>query len=148
MRKVCFKVIVFFLMVHLSSCEVISSKELSIEGIWTIEAQESFLNAYDKCYLGEQIEFLDNGYYIFKTNCDSEIPYGLIKVGYYELKNDSILFFNQYRSRQVSAKIIKQTTEGLTMNYIIYQRENERELVEKKMTLKLKHQLKSNLLKR
>lgn len=139
MKKLCFKALVFFLMVHLNSCADISSKELPIEGVWTIEAQESFLNDYDTCYLGEQIEFLDNGYYIFKTNCNSEIPNGLINVGYYELRNDSILFFNQYHSQQVSAKVIKQTTEGLTMNYIIYQRKNQRELVEKEMTLKMKH---------
>ena len=137
MSKMYFKVLVFFSMVHLSSCADISPRELPIEGVWTIEAQESFLNDYNTCYLGEQIEFLDNGYYIFKTNCNSEIPYGLINVGYYTLKHDSILFYNQYHSQQISGQMIKQTKEEMIINYLIYERESEKELVEKEMTLKL-----------
>lgn len=107
-------------MVHLSSCEDISSKELSIEGVWAIEAQESFLNDYDTCYLGEQIEFLDNGYYIFKTNCNSEIPYGLINVGYYELKNDSILFYDYRHSLQASTEVINPKRRQLELIYHLF----------------------------
>lgn len=132
-----FKVLVFLSMVHLSSCADISPREISIEGVWTIEAQESFLNDYDTCYLGEQIEFLDNGYYIFKTNCNSEIPYGLINIGYYELKNDSILFYNERHALQVSTQITNLTIEELKVNYFVYERDGGQDLIEKKMIIKM-----------
>ncbi len=137
MKKLYFSIIAFAFIGCFYFIESNNNIDDSINGVWSIKNSNSFLNNQDICYLDEQIEFQDNGYYIFKTKCDSEKPYGLIKVGYYEIKEDSLTFYDQRHSLQIKSKIIKKTKNNLEFEYFVYQLENFKDIVSKKMVLKL-----------
>lgn len=74
-------IICITLLVLINSCNTISKNEYLLDTNWRIKEEVNFLNNFNECYLSQNIEFLSNNYYIYRTECDSETPYGLIKVG-------------------------------------------------------------------
>jgi hypothetical protein len=111
------RVLIFFSLLFLNSCKNTCEKNIFFRDIWTINEEVNFLNQYEYCGLGQEIEFLPQNYFVYKTKCNSERPYGLIKVGYYEIKKDSIYFFNEYHSIMTEAKIKEHQNDKLKLVY-------------------------------
>lgn len=80
---------------------------------WDIFEEVNFLNSYEYCGLGQEIEFLNNDYFIYTSRCFAESPYGIIKVGYYKYQNDSIYFFNEYHSLTAQMKVLSSSENEL-----------------------------------
>lgn len=131
------RVLFFISLLFLNSCKQTCDNNNFFRDIWTINEEVNFLNKYEECYLGQEIEFLPQNYFVYKTQCNSEPPNGLIKVGYYEIKKDSIYFFNEYHSIITEAKIKEKQYDKFKLVYQKYTLSNSNKIIGTKYNLNL-----------
>lgn len=95
---------------------------------WTITEEANFLNEYENCYLDQEIEFVSNDYFVYRSHCFSERPFGVIKIGYYKLQKDSIYFYNEYHSSTAQIKVISASENELNLIGTRFYRDQNNEI--------------------
>ena len=114
-------------------CNLNKNYKNEIIGNWEIKNSAHPLNNFDECFLGEEIEFLENNKYIMKSKCFSEKPFGVIKAGYYEFYNsslDSLSVYNSYHSKICNMRLTKIDDNLLWLEYSSYKFSENKSFVE------------------
>lgn len=103
-----------------SSCNIGSQNKEWILGVWKIKSSTHPLNEFDKCYLGEEIQFFKTGVYIFSSQCYAEKPFGRLSSGFYEFNSsegDTIILYNNYHSEIFRAHLKKVNSKEMYLKY-------------------------------